>query len=103
MRVRLSVSGDRLRPEDFFPCSSIDHQLAPAVLKDRLDPLRRIVVLHHSKGGASLKDAQHRNKGTRVSREPDHDKIFRADPLFKEPAIHSARQLVHLLPREAVL
>ena len=99
VRVRLPVSVSRLCLQDLLPCGCIDHQPASAVLADCLDPLRRVVVLHHRKGSARLPDSQHRYKGARVAREPDHDKIFHSDPLCAEPPEDPGGQFIHLLPR----
>ena len=99
--VRLSVSGGRLCPQDLLPGGCIDHETAPAVLPDRLDPLRRVVVLHHSKSSPRLKDPQHGDKRARVPRKSDHDKIFRSDSLCKEPPVHPCGKLVCLLPRKS--
>ena len=103
MRVRLPVPGLRLRRQNIAPHTLINNKTAFAVLTDRLDPLLRITVLHHGKGSSRFPNTQHGDKGARVARKFDHDKIFRADAVSQKPCVDAGGQLVHLLPRERYL
>ena len=100
MRIRLPVPCLRLRRQNIVPSTLINHKTALAVLANCINSFRRIVVLHHSEGGACFPDSQHGDKRARVARKSDHDKIFRTDSMSRQPCVDTGRQIVHLRPRK---
>ena len=103
MLLRLPVALQGLRHQDLRPGVLVDLQAAAAVLPDRLDPFRRVAVLHHGEGGPGLPHTQHGDKGPGVPGQADQHKVLPADAFPRKIAVHPGGQLVHLSPGEAAL